>query len=189
MSIEIREVETVFAGWGRYLIANVRLADGTTLRREIEDHGAAACVLPYDPSRKTAILIRQFRAPPFFIAREAETLEAIAGLIENETPMNCGQREALEEAGLKLGALEPVGAVWTMPGLSTERMHLFLATYHLTDRIGDGGGLADEHEGTFPVEMALADLAAMADAGALTDLKTLALLQTLRTRRAELFVT
>jgi nudix-type nucleoside diphosphatase (YffH/AdpP family) len=187
MSIEIRHVETAYAGWAQYLIATVRLADGATVRREIEHHGAAACVLPYDPGRRTAILVRQFRAPVFFIAGKAETFEAIAGLIEDESPMECARREALEEAGIRLKTLEPVGAVFTMPGLSTERMHLFLAAYDASDRIGEGGGLAQEHEGTLPVETTLSELAAMADAGSLTDLKTLAVLQTLRTRRPELF--
>src|SRR6516164_6705607 len=71
MSISIGHVETAYAGWGQYLIATVRLADGTIVRREIEHHGAAACVLPYDPARKTAILVRQFRAPVFYIAGAA----------------------------------------------------------------------------------------------------------------------
>jgi nudix-type nucleoside diphosphatase (YffH/AdpP family) len=187
MSISIDHVETLHAGWGQYLIATVRLADGTTVRREIEHHGAAACVLPYDPARKTAILVRQFRAPVFYIAGAAETLEAIAGVIENESPVECIKREALEEAGLQLAALEPVGAVFTMPGISTERMHLFLAVYGASDRVGEGGGVAAEHEGTLPVETPLLALSAMADAGTLADLKTLALLQTLRTRRPDLF--
>ena len=95
--------------------------------------------------------------------------------------------EALEEAGVRLQTLEPVGAVFTIPGISTERMHLFLAVYGTADRIGEGGGLIEEHEGTRPVETTLLELSAMADAGTLADLKTLALLQTLRTRRPDLF--
>ena len=188
MSISINHIETVHAGWAQYLIATVRLADGSVVRREIEHHGAAACVLPYDPARKTAILVGQFRAPIFYIAGAAETLEAVAGIIENESPIECARREALEEAGVRLQTLEPVGAVFTMPGISTERMHLFLAVYAASDRIGDGGGLAEEHEGTLPVETSLVELSARADAGTLTDLKTLALVQTLRTRRPDLFV-
>ncbi len=66
-------------------------------------------------------------------------------------------------------------------------MHLFLAVFCVADRIGPGGGLADEHEGTTAVEMPLAEIAAMADAGRLTDMKTFALVQTLRLRRPELF--
>jgi nudix-type nucleoside diphosphatase (YffH/AdpP family) len=184
---EITQTQTVHSGWGRYLIATVQLAGGVTLRREIEDHGAAACVLPYDPARRTAVLVRQLRAPVLFLAGESETLEALAGIIEDESTGECARREAMEEAGLRLGALEPVATAWTMPGISTERMHLFLATYGEGDRIGLGGGLAHDHEGVTPVEIALDELAAMADAGQLTDLKTLTLLQTLRLRHQELF--
>jgi len=187
MAIEITDIETIHAGWGQYLIATVRLADGATVRREIEHHGAAACVLPFDPQRRTAILVRQMRAPVLWASGAEETLEAVAGIIENEPAIDCARREALEEAGLRIGALEPVVVGWTMPGISTERMHLFLAVYGSADRVGDGGGLAHEDEGVTPVEVTLAELAAMADAGRLTDLKTFALVQTLRLRRPDLF--
>jgi hypothetical protein len=40
-----------------------------------------AAVLPYDERRKTAILIRQFRAPVFVTVREGDLLGAIAGLV------------------------------------------------------------------------------------------------------------
>jgi hypothetical protein len=74
-----------------------------------------------------------------------------------------------------------------MPGISTERMHLFLAPYGPGDRTGAGGGAAGEHENVTVSEMTLAALAAMVDRGELTDLKTFALVQTLRLRRPDLF--
>lgn len=144
-------------------------------------------MLPYDPERRVAILVRQFRAPVFHAAGEAEMLEAPAGMLDEDEPGNGARREVLEEVGLTLAVLEPVAAVWTMPGISTERMHLFLAPYGPGDRIGAGGGVAGEHEAITVAETALADLAALADRGALTDLKTFALLQTLRLRRPDLF--
>ena len=55
--MEITQIETVHCGWAKYLIATVRLADGRTFRREIEHHGSAACVLPYHPERRTAVLV------------------------------------------------------------------------------------------------------------------------------------
>ena len=74
-----------------------------------------------------------------------------------------------------------------MPGLSTERMDLFLAAYGEGDRIGPGGGLAAENERIAVHEMPLAELAAMGARGALTDMKTLVLLFALQLRRPELF--
>ncbi|MGZ5225641.1 MAG: GDP-mannose pyrophosphatase, partial [Burkholderiales bacterium] len=74
---------------------------------------------------------------------------------------------------------------WSMPGISAERMDLFLGLYAAADRTEAGGGIDDE--GIEVVEMPLSALAAMTDAGALNDMKTLVLVQTLRLRRPELF--
>lgn len=187
MSAEIVETKTVYQGWAKYLIANIRLADGQHIKREIEHHGDAIAVLPYDPLRKVAILVRQLRAPVLLAAKEPDLLEAIAGMIDDDGPENTARRESLEEAGLRLGAVEHAGRMWTTPGVSTERMDLYLAAYSSSDRVGDGGGLAEDHENITVVEMALAELVRMADSGELHDMKTFALVQTLRLRRPALF--
>jgi nudix-type nucleoside diphosphatase (YffH/AdpP family) len=184
---KIIRTEAVFEGFSRLLIATIELPDGQTIRREIEDHGRAVCVLPYDPVRRTAILVRQFRAPAALADGREHVLEAVAGSVEDETIDACVYREALEEAGLKLRALEHLGTAWSMPGISTEQMDLYLAPYSEADRVGGGGGVDDEHEGITVVELPLAELAAMADAGQIMDMKTLAVVQTLRLRKPELF--
>src|SRR5262245_35600186 len=130
MSIEIADVDTRHDGWSKYRIVTVRLADGKTLRREVEDHGAAVAVLPYDAERRVAVLIRQFRVPVFLTTGEVDLFEAVAGVVEpREDPADCARRETLEEAGLRIEALEYVTTAWTMPGISTERMALYLAPY------------------------------------------------------------
>ncbi|HML08971.1 MAG TPA: NUDIX hydrolase [Xanthobacteraceae bacterium] len=180
--------QTAHAGWTRLLLATLRLADGRTIRREIEDHGEAACVLPYHPGRKTAILVRQLRVPILFAANAQETLEAIAGVIEDEDAAACARREAKEEAQLELHSVEHLFTAWTMPGLSTERMHFYLARYAGEARDEVRGGIAGDHEETIAVEIGLAELARMADGNELADVKTLLLLQTLRLRQPHLFV-
>jgi len=187
MDIEITHLETKHSGFARFLIAEVRGRDGRTARREIEDHGRAVCVLPYDPVRRHAILIQQFRTPVFYASRQMQLLEVVAGLVEGPDPAACARREALEEAGLRLTELEHVGSGWSMPGISTERMDLYLAIYRESDRVGPGGGLASEHEDITVVELTLAKLAEMADRGEIADIKTLLLIQTLRLRHPELF--
>ena len=187
MSIEIEKTETLYKGWNSFSLAIVKLADGTRIARTIEDHGRATAVLAYDAERRVALLVRQFRAPVYVASQAPDLLEAIAGMLEAGDARSCARREAMEEAGLKLTALEPAGIVWTTPGISTERIHLFLATYSEKDRIADGGGLAAEHENIAVAEVELAELARMADHGEITDLKTFALVQTLRLRRPELF--
>ena len=52
MTYEITDLETIYEGWGKFMIASVRMPDGRTMRLQIEDHGAAVGVLPYDPVRK-----------------------------------------------------------------------------------------------------------------------------------------
>ena len=92
----------------------------------------------------------------------------------------------MEEALLKLNSLEHVFTAWTMPGLSTELMHFYVAVYSGAARPQMHGG-ADADEDTLAVEIGLAELARMADANALPDAKTLVLVQTLRLRRPDLF--
>lgn len=187
MPPEIRGTRTVHDGWASFVVAEVTTPEGAAVTREIEDHGEAVCVLPYDPERKVALLIRQFRAPPFFTAGVTDLLEVPAGLLDEADPEAGVRREAFEETGLRLSRLEPVSTVWSLPGISTERMHLFLAPYAKADREGPGGGLAEEHEAITVVEMPLATLAAMSEAGEIVDMKTLVLLLSLRLRHPDLF--
>lgn len=187
MTNTITGIRTIHDGWSQLLVATIRRPDGGTINREIEDHGTAVGLLPYDPERRVATLVRQFRAPAAHAAGASDVLEVPAGLIEGEDPGDCALRELEEETGIRLRHVERLGTVWSMPGISTERIHLFLAPYGEADRIGPGGGLADEHEEIVLEEIALADLAAMADEGRLDDMKTLCLVQTLRLRRPELF--
>ncbi len=184
---KIAGVETLYDGWGKLLGVDVLEADGSRLKREVEDHGDAAGLLAYDPDRRVALLVRQLRAPMLLAAGLADTLEIVAGLLEGDAPEACALREAEEEAGLTLSQLEPVVVMHTMPGISTERIHLFFAPYRPDQRTGQGGGLASESEHITVVEMPLAELARMADAGTLHDAKTMLLVQTLRLRRPELF--
>jgi nudix-type nucleoside diphosphatase (YffH/AdpP family) len=187
MMILIVDLKTVHEGWAKYSVGEFRLDNGETVKREIEDHGRAAAVLPYDEKRKTAILVRQFRAPVFVTEGDEDSLEAIAGLVEEDDPEETGGREAHEEAGLRLRKLERVAEVWSMPGLSTERMSLFLAPYDARDRETAGGGVAGEEENITVEEIPLAELARRADAGELRDMKAFVLIQTLRLRRPDLF--
>ncbi len=187
MKPHIKTIRTAHQGWGKYLIADVCLPNGAEVVREIEDHGAAVSVLAYNPTRRTAILVSQFRVPAFMTLAQERVLEAIAGGIEESDPDACARREAMEEAGLRLRALEHVTTAWTMPGISTERVDLYLAVYGEEDRLGEGGGVADEHEDITVVELPLDELAALVDDRRLDDMKTLVLVQTLRLRRPDLF--
>lgn len=184
---EILAKRTVYRGWASFSIVSLRLNDGAVIERVLEDHGCAVAVLPYDPSRRVALLVEQLRVPVLVTSGLTHLREVPAGMLDDDDPADCARREAFEECGLRLRQVEHVSRCWTMPGVSTERMDLYLAAYDALDRTGAGGGLAEEHERITVVEAPLRELAEAADAGALADLKSFVLVQTLRLRRPDLF--
>lgn len=187
MKPSIIETRTLYSGWTRLLSARIRLASGDVAVREIEDHGRAVAVLPYDEERGKILLVRLLRAPVLFAQGDADLLEAPAGMLEDEDAETGARRELLEETGLRLGELERVASAWTSPGLSTEKMDLFLARYSEASREGHGGGVAGEHENITPVEMDAARAWTMLEAGEIADMKTLMLLMALERRRPRMF--
>ena len=112
----IVDTETVFDGFSRLIIATIALPDGQRIKREIEDHGRAVCVLPYDPERRTAILVRQFRAPAALADGREHLLEAVAGSVEDEAPDECAHRAGMprRRTFLPPGHPGPIALV-TMP--------------------------------------------------------------------------
>jgi nudix-type nucleoside diphosphatase (YffH/AdpP family) len=187
MKAEILSLRFIHEGWSKFGLAKVRLADGSEVEREIEDHGNSVGVLPYDPDRRVATLVRELRVPALYVAGEQAQLEAPAGLIEEDSPEENARREVLEETGIRLHALEPIGTTYSCAGISTEQIHLFLAPYGAGDREERGGGAEGEHENIKVMEMPLSELAGLADRGRLTDLKTLTLVLALRARHPDLF--
>jgi nudix-type nucleoside diphosphatase (YffH/AdpP family) len=186
--VRLIDREMIYSGWGRFLLLQVELGDGRRVQRQMEDHGEAAAVLPYDAERKVALVVRQPRTGPLYCGFDPHLVEAAAGMIDpGEAAAGAAVREALEELGVRLAGVEPVVAAWSMPGVSSERIHLFLAPYTLADRVSPGGGVADEGEEIEVLELPLRTLVGQADSGALTDIKTLALVWALARRRPELF--
>ncbi len=188
MTWKILNRTVVHDGWGRYLLLDISMADGTVVQRQLDDHGVAASVLPYDPERRTALMVRLPRVGLLFVGHDPLMTEAAAGMIDpGESGADCARREAMEELGVRLTALEPVACAWTAPGVSTETVDLYLAACSQSDRIAEGGGVADEHEDIEIVEMPLDELWRQAKSGQIPDMKTLLLVYALHDRRPELF--
>jgi nudix-type nucleoside diphosphatase (YffH/AdpP family) len=186
--MQLMATKTVYDGWGRFLLLTVRLANGAVVQRQMDDHGSASAVLPYDAARRVGLLARMPRPGPMFNGEDPSMLEACAGMIDpGESAEVCARREAMEELGVRLATLEPLGRTYTGPGASSETISLYLAPYAAADRTHAGGGLASENEEIEVLELPLGELARQADAGEIRDLKTLALILALRVRRPELF--
>jgi ADP-ribose pyrophosphatase len=70
------------------------------------------------------LLLRQFR-----YAAGGPIWEVPAGVLEpGETPEACARRELREETGAVAERVEHLTTIFTTPGFTDERIHLFLAT-------------------------------------------------------------
>ena len=105
----------------------VRFPDGSTGQHEVLRHPGASAVVPclddpagVDPS---VLLIRQFRH-----AADDFIWEVPAGRLDpGESPEACARRELEEETGMRARALVRLTTIYTTPGFTDERIHLFLA--------------------------------------------------------------
>lgn len=187
MDAKILDVRTIHEGRSSFRIATLRHSSGDEFQRSVEDHGPAVAILPYDPERRVVLLVEQLRAGILYVGGVGRSREAPAGIRDSDEPPEvCGRREVMEEAGLRLDALEHVGTTWTMPGFSTERMDLYLAPYRAADKVMAGGGLAEEHEHITIFEEPVEELVAKVDRGEIADMKTLLLALALARRHPEL---
>jgi ADP-ribose pyrophosphatase len=97
--------------------------DGKTYRREVIRHPGAVVLLPLIDS-DTVVLIENGRPTV------GETLlELPAGTREiGEMAEVTAERELIEETGYHAGRLQCIHEFYSAPGISDERMHLYLAT-------------------------------------------------------------
>ncbi|HEY5080590.1 MAG TPA: NUDIX domain-containing protein [Bauldia sp.] len=150
--------------------------------RQVYDRGNGAAILPIDPKRGTVLLVRQFRMPVYInagpgAAERGMLIEACAGLLDKNDPETAIRKEAEEELGYRLRAVQRVFDTYMSPGSVSERLSLFVADYSPADRISAGGGEADEGEDIEVLELTLAEALAMVERGEIADGKTIILLQ------------
>lgn len=101
----------------------VRLADGTTARREVVAHPGAVAIVAIDADGRV-VLVRQWRH-----AAGRALWELPAGTRDaGESPEQTARRELAEETGLRAESFRPLATAPLTPGYSTEVMHFFLAT-------------------------------------------------------------
>ena len=179
--IRVKDVRLLSDNW--YTLKTTtfewRRRDGTwqTQQRETYDRGNAAVILPYNPKRRTVVLIKQFRYPAFVNGYDDLMIEAAAGLLDDESPENRIRAEAEEEAGYRLRDVRKIFESFMSPGSVTEKLHFFVAEYEPDMKIGDGGGLQDEGEDIEVIELTIDEALAMIANGRIVDGKTIMLLQ------------
>lgn len=142
-----------------------RLPGGGTSERIVVRPGDAVAVLPLSGDR--CYLIRQYR-----FAVGEYICEAPAGTMDaGETPEETAHRELIEETGLRAGTLIPKGYIYTTPGYTDEKIHLFEAR----DLTQSDEYEKDDDEVIEVMEAGVDEVCAMVADGRIRDAKTICL--------------
>lgn len=148
-------------------VDKVRFPDGSTGELEMLRHPGASAVVPFlsDPGGHDpqVLLISQYR-----YAADGYLYEIPAGRLDpGEDPRSCAVRELKEETGCTAEVVEYLTTMYTTPGFTDEKIHLFMAT-GLT--AGETKHEADEFLELRP--MFLSKALEMIERGEITDGKT-----------------
>ena len=148
-------------------VDKVRFPDGSVGELEMIRHPGASAVVPFlsDPSGgdPQVLMIRQYR-----YAAEGYLLEIPAGRLNpGENPRACAARELKEETGCSAEQVEHLFTMYTTPGFTDERIHLFMATGLVS---GETKHEADEFLDLEP--MLLSRALELVEAGEIKDAKT-----------------
>jgi ADP-ribose pyrophosphatase len=113
---------------------------GEQFGRVVVEHPGAVVVLALDEHDR-ALVLRQYRHPI-----ERRMVELPAGLLDvpGEDPLVAAQRELLEEAGVEAGHWTHLSSMHTSPGISAERIEIYLAQG--LRPVPDRGGFEPHHE-------------------------------------------
>lgn len=170
VDVEVGQVKTRRAYTGRIIsldVDSVRFPDGSIGELEMIRHPGASAVVPFlsDPAGDDpqVLLIRQYR-----YAAEGYLYEIPAGRLDDgEDPEQCAARELKEETGCSASRFERMFTMFTTPGFTDERIHLFMAVG--LER-GEAAREQDEFLSLFPVPLSRA--LEMVEAGEIQDAKT-----------------
>ena len=106
----------------------VRFPDGSEAEMDMLRHPGASAIVPFmnDPAGEDPqiLLLRQYR-----YAAGGYIYEVPAGRLDgDESPAECAVRELKEETGCTADRLEPLFTMFTTPGFTDEKIHVFMAT-------------------------------------------------------------
>ncbi len=179
--IRIQKVETLSDDW--YVLKKTTFdyqrKNGTWQRqsRETYDRGNGATILLYNRERQTIILTQQFRFPAYVNQHHGFLIEACAGLLDENDPVTCIQRETEEETGYRVRHVRKIFEAFMSPGSVTERLFFFVAEYSPESKVADGGGLQSDGEDIDILEIPFEQAMSMIETGEIMDGKTIMLLQ------------
>lgn len=103
-------------------IKKLRLPNGYLATYEMIKHPGAALIVPFLSADKV-LMLKQLRP-----VIGSSIYELPAGTLNrNETPLSCARREIIEETGYSAGRLKLIGAIYPVPGYSTEKIFIYKA--------------------------------------------------------------
>lgn len=145
----------------------VRFPNDRTGELEMVRHPGASAVVPFlsDPAGDDPqiLLLRQYR-----YAADGYLYEIPAGKLDaGEDPKACAERELLEETGCAAERMEPLTTIYTTPGFTDERIHLFMAV-----GLTRGETAHEEHEFITFERMPLSRALELIEQGEIKDGKT-----------------
>jgi nudix-type nucleoside diphosphatase (YffH/AdpP family) len=181
-NVKILETKVLSDNWYtlKKITFNYLKKDGAwqTQIRESYDRGNGAAILLYNSKKKTVILTKQFRLPSYINGNDdGMMIECCAGLLDNDNPVDCIRKEALEETGYQIKTVRKLFEAYMSPGAVTEILHFFVAEYDDRMKINDGGGLEHEQEDIEVLELDFDDAYNRIASGDIKDAKTMLLLQ------------
>jgi ADP-ribose pyrophosphatase len=148
-------------------VDSVRFPDGSVGELEMIRHSGASAIVPFlsDPQGEDpqVLMIRQYR-----YAADGYLYEIPAGRLDKgESPRDCAARELKEETGCTAEHFDHLLTIYTTPGFTDEKIHLFMATGLVA---GETKHEVDEFLDLHPMRLSRA--LEMVEAGEIQDAKT-----------------
>lgn len=115
--------KTIFRGrLLKVFVRKERLPHGFVATYEMIRHPGASLIVPFLNSH-TVIMLRQLRPVigSYIYELPAGTLD------KGESPLGCARREIVEETGYRASRYKLLGAIYPVPGYSTEKIFLYKA--------------------------------------------------------------
>jgi len=189
--VEILSRKPLHTGYIRVdeLILRHRLFAGgvsAPFRRERITRPRGVGILLYDPDRREAVLVRQFRIGMIDEPRSPWMLELVAGMVDaGEEPGQVARRESREESGVDPARVVPICDYYLSPGVGNEHITLFCGRVDAS-RAGGIHGLETENEDIQVVVIPYDELVEAVETGLINNAMTIIAIQWLQLHRNEI---
>ena len=186
-SVDVSEPELLARGFRTYeryqVVLHIPGEKSLRQERDIVRAGDVVGVLVVDVERDEVILIRQFRLAAHLATGNGDMMEIVAGRVDpGEEARAAARRECLEEVGLRPRTLTEIYDMLPTPGLTDERIILYLAMVD-AENLPARAGLAHENEDTRPMRVRIDDALEALRLGQFKNALTISALQWLQINR------